>query len=192
MSLNIKWQKITFFGKHNWKQKVFKIKLVRVWELVINEILAVFFPFFKWNSVLLLHQSYFLNFQWKHSTETDSTPPPPLPPVDVNEECPPDPCGENANCKVKKVHELLCMQFLQGIVRGKPDCECKEGCKGDPFKKCDCDQDTPPANETQAYPGIHWLYKPSPFRFGKISTPSSKYQQTTHIGLLPLSLHSLP
>ena len=38
----------------------------------------------------------------------------------------------------KKVHELLCMQLLQGIVRGQPDCECKEGCKGDPLSKCDC------------------------------------------------------
>ena len=61
----------------------------------------------------------------------------------------------------KKVHELLCMQLLQGIVRGQPDCECKEGCKGDPFQKCNCDLDSPPANETQAYPGIFWLYKPS-------------------------------
>jgi len=69
--------------------------------------------------------------------ETDSTPPPPLPPVGVNEECVPD-CGENAICK--------------GIVRGQPDCECKEGCKGDPFKKCDCDLPNP-ANETQADPG---------------------------------------
>ena len=63
--------------------------------------------------------------------------------------------------RYKKVHELLCMQLLQGIVRGQPDCECKEGCKGDPFQKCNCDLDSPPANETQAYPGIFWLYKPS-------------------------------
>ena len=37
----------------------------------------------------------------KYSTETDSTPPPPLPPVGVDEveECS---CGENANCKVQK------------------------------------------------------------------------------------------
>ena len=65
----------------------------------------------------------------------------------------------------KKVHELLGMQLFQGIVRGLPDCECKEGCKGDPFKKCDCDQDAPPANETQAYPGIQLLYMPFPFSF---------------------------
>ena len=54
--------------------------------------------------------------------------------------------------RYKKVHELLCMQLLQGIVRGQPDCECKEGCKGDPFKKCDCDLPNP-ANETLADPG---------------------------------------
>ena len=65
----------------------------------------------------------------------------------------------------KKVHELLGMQLFQGIVRGLPDCECKEGCNGDPFKKCDCDQDAPPANETQAYPGIQLLYKPFPVPF---------------------------
>ena len=40
--------------------------------------------------------------------------------------------------RYKQVHELLCMLLLQGIVRGQPDCECKEGCKGDPFTKCDC------------------------------------------------------
>ena len=40
--------------------------------------------------------------------------------------------------RYKKVHELLCMQLLQGIVFGHADCECKEGCKGDPFTKCDC------------------------------------------------------
>ena len=40
--------------------------------------------------------------------------------------------------RYKKVLELLCMQLLQGIVRGQPDCECKEGCAGDPFAKCDC------------------------------------------------------
>ena len=37
----------------------------------------------------------------KYSTETEITPPPPLPPVGVNEECVPD-CGENAICKVQK------------------------------------------------------------------------------------------
>ena len=40
--------------------------------------------------------------------------------------------------RYKKVHELICMQLFQGIVRGQPDCECKEGCKGDPLSKCDC------------------------------------------------------
>ena len=37
-------------------------------------------------------------------------------------------------------------------MRGQLDCQCKEGCKGDPFKKCDCDLPNP-ANETQADPG---------------------------------------
>ena len=64
----------------------------------------------------------------------------------------PDPCGENANCKVQKSLRITDMQLLQGIVRGQPDCKCKEGCKGDPFKKCDCDLPNP-ANETQADPG---------------------------------------
>ena len=77
-------------------------------------------------------------FLQKHSTDTEITPPPPLPPVEVNEECVQGSCGENAHCKVQKVLELLCMQLLQGIVRGQPDCECKEGCAGDPFTKCDC------------------------------------------------------
>ena len=77
-------------------------------------------------------------FLQKHSTDTEITPPPPLPPVGVNEECPPNSCGENANCKVQKSLRITDMQFLQGIVRGQPDCECKEGCQGDPFKKCDC------------------------------------------------------
>ena len=63
----------------------------------------------------------------------------------------------------KQVHELFCMQLLQGIVFGHADCKCKEGCKGDPYKKCDCDIDTPPANETQAdQAGKHQQYKPPP------------------------------
>ena len=53
------------------------------------------------------------------------------------------------------------MQLFYAIVRGQPDCECKEGCKGDPYKKCDCDLDTPPANETQAdQAGKHQQFKP--------------------------------
>ena len=86
----------------------------------------------------------------KYSTETEITPPPPLPPVGVNEECVPD-CGENAICKVQKSLRITDIQLLQGIVRGQPDCECKEGCKGDPFKKCDCDLPNP-ANGTATIP----------------------------------------
>ena len=40
--------------------------------------------------------------------------------------------------RYKKINELLCMQLLQGIVFGHADCECMDGCKGDPFAKCDC------------------------------------------------------
>ena len=51
-------------------------------------------------------------FLQEYSTDTEITPPPPLPPVGVNEECVQGSCGENANCKVQKSLRITDMQFL--------------------------------------------------------------------------------
>ena len=42
-------------------------------------------------------------------------------------------------------------------MRGQPDCECKEGCKGDPFKKCDCSGNIFPLDHLQNTKYFHIL-----------------------------------